>query len=278
MTDKRSWASRLIDAFQNHEVKNEADLIEVLQSAEDQKLIDHDSHSMIEGVLNVSKMTVQDIMIPRSQMVTIQLGQRLSEILPLVIETTHSRFPVIEENKDNVVGILLAKDLLKFFTRHEAEDVKLETQFLRSAVFVPESKHLDSLLKEFRLSHNHLAIVVDEYGNISGLVTIEDVLEQIVGDIEDEFDKQDDSLIKPIGNNKFEVDALTLIEDFNEHFDVHFPDEQVDTLGGLLMNHCGYVPKPDEQFTIDNFTFTVLDADSRRIKTLLVTHEKHDHA
>lgn len=268
--DAKSWISRLIHTFQNHDVENEKELIEALQSAETNKLIDHDAMNMIEGVLDVSKMTVSDIMIPRSQMVTLERGKHLSEILPIIIESTHSRFPVIEENKDTVLGILLAKDLLKYFARHEIEDPILEVHFLRPAVFIPESKRLDSLLNEFRLSHNHLAIVVDEYGNVSGVVTIEDVLELIVGNIEDEFDKEENPMIKSKGNKTFEVNALTLIEDFNEYFQTSFSDDRVDTIGGLIMEHCGYLPKSDESFTINEYTFHVTDANTRQLKTFLV--------
>lgn len=267
----KNWLNKLIHTFYHHDIKSKSELLKILQSAEHKKLIDHEAMRMIEGVLNVSKMSVGDIMIPRSQMVVLKIGSQIAENLPIMIESTHSRFPVVAEDKDHVVGILLAKDLLKYFARHETDDLLLQEHFLRPAVFVPESKRLDSLLKEFRLSHNHLAIVVDEYGNVSGVVTIEDVLEQIVGDIEDEFDVAENPLIQAKGHNTYSVDALTLIEDFNDYFHSDFSDERIDTIGGLLLEHCGYVPKVDESFTIGDFIFKVIEASPRHLNKVLLT-------
>lgn len=267
-----SWLSRVIKRFKPHQIESKQDLHDAMTEAEDKQLIDADAARMIDGVLRISKMTVKDIMIPRAQMVTLERGKHLSSLLPTIIESTHSRFPVIEEgDRDSVVGILLAKDLLKYYARHEFEDQMLEEHFLRPAVFVPESKRIDSLLKEFRLSHNHLAIVVDEYNAVSGVVTIEDVLEQIVGDIEDEYDGDEEIHICPLDGNRFRVDAQTFIEDFNERFECSISDDRVDTIGGLVMQHLGYVPKVGETTSIGSFDFEVTQADDRHILECIVT-------
>jgi magnesium and cobalt transporter len=231
-------------------------------------LLDADALTMIEGVLSVSETTVRDIMIPRSQMDCVSIDDEVPQFIPLVVETRHSRFPVIGESKDDVIGILLAKELLNYYANPEAFNVR---ETLRPAVFVPESKRLNVLLRDFRANRNHIAIVVDEYGGVSGLVTIEDVLEQIVGDIEDEydFDESHDNII-PEANGKFRVKAQTEIADFNEQFGTAFPDDEFDTVGGLVLRAFGRLPKRGETTTMEGLRFRVLRADSRRLYTLQV--------
>ncbi len=247
-------------------------LIEVLRSAYERNLMDAESLSMIEGVLQVSETQVRDVMIPRSQMNVINVDQAPPEFIPFVIESAHSRFPVVEAGKDNVIGILLAKDLLRYYAGEEEFNVR---DMLRPAVFVPESKRLNVLLKEFRNSRNHMAIVVDEYGGVAGLVTIEDVLEQIVGEIEDEYDFADvQENVVPDRAGRFRVKATTDIVDFNEAFGTSFDDEDFDTIGGLVVNGFGRVPKRGEKIDIDGVHFEILRADSRRLHTILVDKPK----
>src|SRR5215468_9951077 len=242
-------------------------LIELLHSAFERKILDADALSMIEGVLQVSETQVRDVMIPRSQMDMIDVAESPEAFIPFVIEKAHSRFPVFEDNRDNVIGILLAKDLLRFYAE---EDYNVR-EMLRPAVFVPEAKRLNVLLKEFRANRNHIAIVVDEYGGVSGLVTIEDVIEQIVGDIEDEydFDETEDNILAD-RSGRYRVKAVTEVNDFNEYFGTKFSDEDHDTVGGLVVGRFGRVPKRGESITIEGFTFQVLRADSRKIHSLLV--------
>jgi magnesium and cobalt transporter len=242
-------------------------LIELLHSAFERKILDAEALSMIEGVLQVSETRVADVMIPRSQMDMIDVEESPEKFIPYVIETAHSRFPVHEENRDNVIGILLAKDLLRFYAEEEFN----VREMLRPAVFVPESKRLNVLLKEFRANRNHIAIVVDEYGGVSGLVTIEDVIEQIVGDIEDEydFDETEDNILAD-KNGRFRVKALTEIADFNERFGTGFGDDDHDTVGGLVLSRFGRLPKRGESVVIDGISFQVIRADSRKIHSLLV--------
>jgi len=226
---------------------------------------------MIEGVLQVSETQVRDVMLPRSQMDMIDVAENPGAFIPLVIEKAHSRFPVFEDNRDNVIGILLAKDLLRFYAE-EAFNVR---EMLRPAVFVPEAKRLNVLLKEFRANRNHIAIVVDEYGGVSGLITIEDVIEQIVGDIEDEYDfdeTEDNILVDKSG--RYRVKAITEIADFNNHFNSKFSDEDHDTVGGLVVGRFGRLPKRGESIAIDGFSFQVLRADSRKVHSLLVERPK----
>ena len=246
-------------------------LIALLHSAFERKLLDAEALSMIEGVLQVSETQVRDVMIPRSQMDMIDVAESPEKFIPFVIETAHSRFPVFEDNRDNVIGILLAKDLLRFY----AEEEFTVREMLRPSVFVPEAKRLNVLLKEFRANRNHIAIVVDEYGGVSGLVTIEDVIEQIVGDIEDEydFDETEDNIILD-RSGRYRVKAVTEIGDFNNRFQSHFSDEDFDTVGGLVMGRFGRLPKRGESVAIDGFTFQVLRADSRKIHSLLVDKPK----
>ncbi|HQY47699.1 MAG TPA: transporter associated domain-containing protein, partial [Usitatibacteraceae bacterium] len=236
-------------------------------SAFERRILDGDALSMIEGVLQVSETRVADVMIPRSQMDMIDVEESPGSFIPFVIETAHSRFPVWEENRDNVIGILLAKDLLRFYAEEEFN----VREMLRPAVFVPESKRLNVLLKEFRANRNHIAIVVDEYGGVAGLVTIEDVIEQIVGDIEDEydFDETEDNILAD-RNGRFRVKAVTEIADFNEHFGTAFRDDDHDTVGGLVLSRFGRLPKRGESVTIDDLVFQVLRADSRKLHALLV--------
>ena len=240
---------------------------EIIKAAFDQRIIDSDSLTMLEGVLNVSEMQVRDIMIPRSQIDFIDITKKPEEFIPYVIETAHSRFPVIEDDVNDVLGILLAKDLLRYIAGDEFE---LRDK-LRPAIFVPESKRLNVLLKEFRSNRNHIAIVVDEYGGVSGMVTIEDVLEQIVGDIEDEFDydETEDNIIED-KEREFRVKASTEIEDFNSFFGTNYSDEEFSTIGGLVTHHFGYLPSKDEVISFDAFDIRILRSDSRQIHTILI--------
>jgi magnesium and cobalt transporter len=226
---------------------------------------------MIEGVLQVSELHARDIMVPRSQMDVIDINESPDKFVPLVIQTAHSRFPVTSGNKDDIIGILLAKDLLRYYAGEEEFNVR---EMLRPAVFIPESKPLNVLLKEFRKNRNHIAIVVDEYGGVAGLVTIEDVLEQIVGDIEDEydFDEDEDNIIQD-KSGLYRVKAMTEIEDFNDKFGTDFSDEEFDTIGGLVLKRFGRVPKRGEQVDMDGLTVTVLRADSRRVHLLEVARQ-----
>ena len=266
-TDKPTLLERL-SAFLTREPEDREELLELLHGAFEHKLLDADALSMIEGVLQVSEMTVRDIMIPRAQMDVVSIDDNPEDFLPLVLETKHSRFPVIGENKDDVVGILLAKELLNFYRTPDSFSLR---DTLRPAVFVPESKRLNVLLRDFRANRNHIAIVVDEYGGVSGLVTIEDVLEQIVGDIEDEydFDESEDNIIAESGG-RFRVKAQTEIADFNAHFGADFADDEFDTVGGLVLQAFGRLPKRGETATIGDFLFRVVRADSRRLYTLQV--------
>jgi magnesium and cobalt transporter len=262
------WLRRLTGSLSS-EPRDLEELMEVLAQARKRGIIDPDAYAMLEGVLDVLELQVRDIMVPRSQMVTVNRDDSPEEILPVVIESGHSRFPVIGEDRDQVVGILLAKDLLRYFASGGQKDFNIK-ECLRSAAFIPESKRLNVLLKEFRVSHNHMAIVVDEYGGVAGLVTIEDVLEQIVGDIDDEYDVEDDLDIRREGPRQFTVRAQTRIEDFNQYFNTEFSDEEFDTIGGLLMHHLGRVPRRGESFVFGDIDFKVLRADRRRLETLRV--------
>src|SRR6202140_275654 len=246
-------------------------LVGLLHSAFERRLLDAEALSMIEGGLQVSETQVRDVMLPRSQMDMIDVAENPEAFIPFVIEKAHSRFPVFEDNRDNVIGILLAKDLLRFYAE---EDFNVR-EMLRPAVFVPEAKRLNVLLKEFRANRNHIAIVVDEYGGVSGLITIEDVIEQIVGDIEDEYDfdeTEDNILVDRSG--RYRVKAVTEIADFNNHFNSKFSDEDYDTVGGLVVGRFGRLPKRGESIAIDGFTFQVLRADSRKVHSLLVEKPK----
>ena len=266
----RSLLERLT-ALISPEPENRAELLEILHDAHERSLIDADALSMIEGVFQVSDLSARDIMIPRSQMDMVDISTPIEEWLPMVLETAHSRFPAVEGERDKVAGILLAKDLLRYY----AEDSFDVRDMLRPAVFIPESKRLNVLLRDFRANRNHMAIVVDEYGGVAGLITIEDVLEQIVGDIEDEYDfdeEEDNILAIKEGDHglRWRVKALTEIEQFNEALGSTFSDEDVDTIGGLVANHQGRVPHKGDTFDIDNLRFEVLRADARQVHVLLV--------
>jgi magnesium and cobalt transporter len=271
MSDDSSTRPSLIErltAWLSPEPDNREELLDLLHAAYERNLLDADALTMIEGVMQVSEMQVRDIMIPRAQMDVIDIDAPHAEILAYVIETAHSRFPVIDGDRDNVIGILLAKDLLRLCS---GEAINLR-ETLRPAVFVPEAKRLNVLLREFRSSRNHIAIVVDEYGGVAGLVTIEDVLEQIVGDIEDEYDydEDEDNILQDKGN-VFRVKAQTEIGDFNQVLGASFSDEEFDTVGGLVVNAFGHLPKRGEGIDIGAFHFQVTRADSRRVHTLLVS-------
>ena len=262
-----SWFERLSDLLLR-EPEDREQLVTLLHSAYDRNLLDGDALSMIEGVLQVSEMRVRDIMIPRTQMDVIDVNDTPDQFIPLVMATAHSRFPVIDKNRDDVIGVLLAKDLLRYYAGEEEFNVR---DMLRPAVFVPESKPLNVLLREFRASRNHMAMVVDEYGGVAGLVTIEDVLEQIVGEIEDEydFDESEDNIVRE-ESGTFRVKARTEISAFNESFGTGFSDEDFDTIGGLLISRFGRLPKRGESITLEGLRFQVLSSDSRRLHALNV--------
>ena len=266
----RSLFERLT-ALISPEPDNRAELLEVLHDAHDRKLIDADALSMIEGVFQVSDLSARDIMIQRAQMDVIDITKPVEEWMPYVLETGHSRFPAVEGNRDKVVGILLAKDFLRYYA-DDSFDVR---GMLRPAVFIPESKRLNVLLRDFRSNRNHMAIVVDEYGGVAGIITIEDVLEQIVGEIEDEYDfAEEDDNILPVkqgaNDDRWRVKALTEIEQFNEVLGTKLSDEEVDTIGGLVANHLGRIPQKGEAFDIGQLRFEVLRADDRQVHALLV--------
>jgi len=267
--EQKSWFNRLTQAFA-HEPKNRKELLEVLREAHQNKLLDSEALAIVEGAIQVADLQVRDIMVPRSQMMSIKANQSPKEFLPAIIEAAHSRYPVVGESLDDVVGILLAKDLLPLILSGEQPNFNIK-DLLRPATFVPESKRLNVLLREFRANHNHMAVVIDEYGGVAGLVTIEDVLEQIVGDIEDEHDVEEDSYVKPLPSGDFLVKALTPIDCFNEAFDTTFSDDEFDTVGGLVMSAFGHLPKRNEVTEIGEFRFRVLNADSRRIHLLRLT-------
>lgn len=267
-SDERSWLERLTH-FLSGTPQSRADLEGFLNLAADNELIDEDAKTIMEGALSVSDMQVRDIMIPRAQMTVIKVDADLEEALPQVIHAAHSRYPVIDDSLDNVVGILLAKDLLPLIIDRDAQfDLK---SLLRPTVVVPESKRLNVLLREFRQNRNHMAIVIDEYGGVAGLVTIEDVLEEIVGEIEDETDVDEGRDIRRINAEEYFVRAQTPIEDFNEFFDVELSEEEFDTIGGLVVNAFGHVPTRSEVTRFDGFEFKVVNADQRRLISLRVT-------
>jgi len=271
-SNKPGFLERL-SALLMREPEDRAQLVQLLHGAYDNNLLDAEALAMMEGVLQVSERQVREIMLPRAQMDVIDIAQPPEEFIPFVIETAHSRFPVTEGDKDNIIGILLAKDLLRYYAGEEF-DVR---DMLRPVVFVPESKRLNVLLAEFRSNRNHIALVVDEYGGVAGLVTIEDVLEQIVGDIEDEydFDADEDNIIAD-GAGHFRVKAETEIEDFNEVMGTALSDEDYDTVGGLVLQAAGKLPKSGSVFHIDDLIFTVLRADSRRLYSLQVMRKKSE--
>jgi magnesium and cobalt transporter len=265
--NKPSLLERL-SALLMHKPEDREQLVTLLHSAFEDNLLDSDALSMIEGVLQVSEMQVRDIMVPRAQMDVIDINQTPDKFIPHVIATAHSRFPVFDKSRDDVIGVLLAKDLLRYYAEEEEFNVR---DMLRPAVFVPESKRLNVLLREFRANRNHMAIVVDEYGGVAGLVTIEDVLEQIVGDIEDEYDsdESEDNIVRE-QSGVYRVKAQTEIADFNHAFGTEFSDAEFDTVGGLVLHRFGRLPKRGEATTLGGLRFQILRADSRRLYSLQV--------
>lgn len=262
-SEPRGWLRRLGAAFSG-EPTTRGDVLEFLRDAEADGLLDADTVRMMEGAIAVSELTVGDVMIPRAQMTMVQVGDGMREVMETAVESGHSRFPVHGEDKDQILGILLAKDLLKVVVSDGATTLH---DLLRPAFLIPESKRLDLLLREFRLSRNHMAIVIDEYGGVAGLVTIEDVLEQIVGDIDDEHDEagEGDHHIAAQPDGQYVVDALTPIEDFNERFGADFNDDEYDTIGGLVTAAIGHLPEAGEELTMGRFVFRVANADARRV-------------
>ena len=259
------WLSQLF----NSEPKDKDELIEVIREAEENELIDPDTLDMIEGVMDIADQRVRDIMIPRSQIVTIKDNFTLDECLDIISEHGHSRYPVISEDRDHIEGVLLAKDLL-IYIRQGVNNFDLK-KILRPTIVVPESKRVDHMLKEFRMQRYHMAMAIDEFGGVSGLVTIEDILELIVGDIEDEYDEVEDRDIRRLSPSIYSVRALTPVEDFNEIFGTSFSDDEMDTIGGLVMQHFGRLPIRGEMITIDGYQFKVTIVDRRRIIQLHVT-------
>ena len=263
-SQQKGWMER-ISQLLTGEPQDRDDLMDILREAQENRLLDAEALTMIEGVMQVSEMRVRDVMIPRIQMVVLPRDADVESIYSIVIESAHSRFPVTGEDRSEIVGILMAKDLLA--KSQENKSYKVE-DIMRSAEFIPESKRLNVLLREFRTNRNHMAIVVDEYGTSAGLVTIEDVLEQIVGEIEDEHDNEEVDYIQKNNNGEYSVRALMPIEDFNKQFSLDWKDDEFDTIGGLLMHKLGHMPKKDEKVVIGNYRFEVLKADKRRVYLL----------
>ncbi|MDP7592009.1 MAG: transporter associated domain-containing protein [Litorilituus sp.] len=268
----KPFLNKIVQWF-SPEPKNKDELVDVLADAQDRELINIETRQMIEGVLEVSEKKVRDIMIPRSQMVTIDRNQNLDELLPIILESGHSRFPVINEDIDHVDGILLAKDILAFAFNHETKEFSLK-DIIRPAIIVPESKKVEPLLKEFRSNRYHMALVADEYGGISGVITIEDILEQIVGEIEDETDDEIEEDIKLLAGNVYLVRALTELESFNAYFNCQFDEKSADTIAGIVIQQLNHMPQKGEQVTIGHYEFKVLAADTRRLQMLQVTVAK----
>ncbi len=264
---KSGWLDRL-GALLIRKPEDREQLITLLHSAFERNLFDSDALSMIEGVMQVSEMQARDIMVPRSQMDVVDISKKPEQFIPFVIEAAHSRFPVTEGSEDEIIGILLAKDLLRYYADPDEFNIR---DMLRPAVFIPESKRLNVLLKDFRSNRNHMAIVVNEYGGVAGLVTIEDVLEQIVGDIEDEydFDEEEDNIVME-SDGRYRVKAITEIDNFNEVLGANYSNEDYDTIGGLVLNKFGRLPVRNEAVVIGPFKFTVQRADSRRLHVLKV--------
>ena len=258
----KGWLDRIFKFFTG-EPQNQKQLLDLLKNLQSHQLFGADEFNMIEGVLRVSDMQVRDIMVPRGQMVVLDHEDSLAEIITRITDCGHSRFPVIDDDKDDVVGILLAKDLLHM-SLDDSEEFEIN-EYIRPASFIPESKRLNVLLKEFRLNRSHMAMIVDEYGGVSGLITIEDVLEQIVGKIDDEHDEDEEVDIQPHGANRYSVRALTPLPEFNEYFATEFESEDVETIGGYLLGEIGHLPERGESIALDNLIFKVLNADSRQV-------------
>lgn len=251
------------------EISDKSRLMEILREVQSRNVISSETLSMIEGVMEVTDMQVREVMIPRSQMIVIKHDANADDILACIIESAHSRFPVIGDNRDDIEGIILAKDMLNFFAKEDHRNLDLK-EYMRPAVFIPESKRLNDLLRDFRANRNHMAMVVDEYGGVSGLVTIEDVLEEIVGEIEDEHDVEEDSNITSQGEGVYTVQALTEIDEFNEFFKSDFNNDKFETIGGIIMNAFAYMPQRGEEIELGNFLFKITRADHRRIYSLRV--------
>jgi magnesium and cobalt transporter len=263
------WLKKIAQGFVG-EPQDRTELVALLRQASQRGLVEPDALGMLEGVLEVGDLQVRDIMIPRAQMVFVRRDDPFAKLLPVVVESGHSRFPVMDEDRDDIVGILLAKDLLRLYSNDVRERFDIR-EYMRPVVFVPESKRLNVLLKDFRRNRNHMALVVDEYGGVSGLVTIEDVIEQIVGEIDDEFDVEDDHNIRKEAERQFTVRGVTRIDEFNEYFSAHLSEEEgFDTVAGLLMKEFGRLPRRGDAATIDGFEFRVTRADRRRIDALRV--------
>jgi magnesium and cobalt transporter len=258
----KGWLDRIYSIFTG-EPQNQKQLLDLLKNLQAHQLLGADELTMIEGVLQVDDMQVRDIMIPRGQMIVLDHEDSLPEIIAKITTSGHSRFPVIDDDKDDVVGILLAKDLLHL-SLDQSQQFEIN-EYIRPASFIPESKRLNVLLKDFRLNRSHMAMIVDEYGGVSGLITIEDVLEQIVGKIDDEYDEDEEVDIQPHGANRYSVRALTPLPEFNEYFDTGFESESIETIGGLVLRQFGHLPERGESVTVDNLTFKVLSADSRQV-------------
>lgn len=267
--EHRSWFEKLF----HNAPQDQRELLHVLKDALHEKIIDKSAYDMMEGALNIANQQVRDIMVSSAQVVGIQQDQSPATFLPIILEAGHSRFPIFGEGKDDVVGILLAKDVLRYTIENSERPFDIK-KIMRPALFVPESKRLDALLADFRKEHYHLAIVVDEYGGFAGIVTIEDILEEIVGEIEDEFDTEEQPMINPIADNRYQIDALTEIEAFNDYFHCQLSDEQVDTIGGLVSQALTHMPKAGETITIDGFEFIVTQANRRKVIALEVIIKK----
>ncbi|TDR18385.1 HlyC/CorC family transporter [Marinicella litoralis] len=265
--NQKSWLNKLANLFTD-EPQNKDDLLAILMEAHHNALLDIDALNMMKGALKVADLQVRQVMIPRAQMVVIPLTSNIEEVLPIIVESGHSRFPVVGEDKDELEGILLAKDILKSFVKGE-QDFDLR-EILRPAVVIPESKQVNILLNEFRTSRNHMAIIIDEYGGVAGLVTIEDILEVIVGEIDDEYDNHEDPYIMKISDKLYRVNALTTIEEFNEAFDSNFNDSEFDTIGGLVASEAGRLPETGEEIWVENLMFKIIKSDKRRIEFVQV--------
>jgi len=261
--NQKSWLSKLANIFTD-EPQNREDLIETLQTAYENDLVDSDALSMMKGALKVSELQVRQVMVPRAQMVVIPQTSNIEDILPIIVESGHSRFPVVGEDKDELEGILLAKDVLKSFVKEE-DEFKLK-DIIRPAVVIPESKQVNILLNEFRTKRNHMAIIIDEYGGVAGLVTIEDILEEIVGEIDDEYDDHEDPYVMKVADQVYRINALTTITEFNEQFNYDFDDTEFDTIGGLVASEAGRLPDTGEIIEVTDLSFKIIKADKRRIE------------
>ncbi len=261
--NQKSWLSKLANLFTD-EPQNRDDLLQILQEAFNNDLLDIDALNMMKGALKVSELQVRQVMVPRAQMVVIPLTSDIEDVLPIIVNSGHSRFPVVGEDKDELEGILLAKDVLKSFVKTE-KDFNLK-DFIRPAVVIPESKQVNILLNEFRTSRNHMAIIIDEYGGVAGLVTIEDILEEIVGEIDDEYDDREDPYVMHVSDQIYRINALTTITEFNERFNYGFDDAEFDTIGGLVASEAGRLPETGELIEVADLSFKVIKADKRRIE------------